>query len=102
MRKIVLVLFVVCSIESAVSQEFELIRHQVQMGETVKMLSKKYHVEPSEIYRLNKFAVEGISQGMVLQILVDPHYAPKKNKSSSCDSTRPGCEKRQIGGNRCR
>ncbi len=55
------------------AQDFEVVRHQVQMGETVKMLSKRYKVEPSEIYRLNKFAIDGIRQGMVLQILV-----PKK------------------------
>jgi LysM repeat protein len=55
------------------NQEVDIVSHTVQMGETVRMLSKKYLVDPSEIYRLNKFAVNGISQGMVLQIPV-----PKK------------------------
>lgn len=76
MRKIVFVLFVVTSLQNAFSQDFELVRHQVQLGETVRMLSKKYKVEPSEIYRLNKFAVDGISKGMVLEILVPRKDAP--------------------------
>lgn len=54
-------------------QVTEVINHEVQLGESVRMLSKKYKVEPAEIYRLNTFAVNGISQGMVLHI-----PAPKK------------------------
>jgi LysM repeat protein len=61
--------------QNAFSQEFEMVRHQVKLGETVRMLSKKYKVEPAEIYRLNKFAIDGIREGMVLQILV-----PKKEE----------------------
>lgn len=52
------------------NQEVDMVSHTVQMGETVRMLSKKYLVDPAEIYKLNKFAVDGISQGMVLQIPV--------------------------------
>ncbi len=52
-----------------------MVRHQVKLGETVKMLSKKYHVPPADIYRLNKFAVEGIREGMVLQIPAERKYA---------------------------
>jgi LysM repeat protein len=76
MRRIVFVLFVVTTLQNAYSQDFELVRHQVQMGETVRMLSKKYKVEPAEIYRLNKFAIDGISKGMVLQILVEKKQSP--------------------------
>jgi LysM repeat protein len=75
MRKWVLILFMVFAFHNAFCQEFEMIRHQVQMGETVRMISRKYKVEPSEIYRLNKFAIDGISKGMVLQVLV-----PKKEE----------------------
>lgn len=78
MRNFVLSLLVVflCQVGIAQgnkSQEVEMVSHTVQMGETVRMLSKKYLVNPSEIYRYNKFAVDGISNGMVLQIPV-----PKK------------------------
>jgi LysM repeat protein len=66
-----LVLWLIFSFQIVFSQEFEMVRHQVKMGETVRMLSKKYKVEPAEIYRLNKFAVDGIKEGMVLQILVE-------------------------------
>ncbi len=69
MKRFVLLLLLL-SLTHLHAQEFEIVRHQVQMGETVKMLSKKYKVEPSEIYRLNKFAIDGIRQGMILQIMV--------------------------------
>jgi LysM repeat protein len=74
MKKIVK-LFVIFLSQIAFAQDFELVRHQVQLGETVRMISRKYKVEPAEIYRLNKFAIDGIRQGMVLQLLV-----PKKEE----------------------
>lgn len=55
-------------------QEVDIIEHQVKLGESVRLLSKKYLVDPAEIYKLNKFAVEGIQEGMVLKIPV-----PRKN-----------------------
>ncbi|HEX9981182.1 MAG TPA: LysM peptidoglycan-binding domain-containing protein [Flavobacterium sp.] len=67
MRKLV-VLFVAFSLHNLSAQEYEIINHTVQMGETVRMISKKYRAEPAEIYRLNKFAIDGIRQGMVLHI----------------------------------
>ena len=51
-------------------QEVDIISHEVKLGESVRMLSKKYLVDPAEIYKLNKFAVDGISEGMMLQIPV--------------------------------
>lgn len=71
MKKIVFALLLLLSFGELLSQEIVMTRHQVQMGETVKMLSRKYRVAPAEIYRLNKFAVDGISQGMVLDIPVE-------------------------------
>ena len=50
--------------------EVDIIDHQVKLGESVRLLSKKYLVDPSEIYKLNKFAVDGISEGMILKIPV--------------------------------
>lgn len=51
-------------------QEVDIINHEVQLGESIRLISKKYLVDPAEIYKLNKFAVEGISAGMVLKIPV--------------------------------
>jgi LysM repeat protein len=78
MRRIVVLLFIVFSLQNATGQDqdFEMVRHQVQMGETVRMISRKYKVEPAEIYRLNKFAIDGIRQGMVLQIMVPRKEEP--------------------------
>lgn len=65
------------------NQEYELVNHVVEFGETVKLISKKYLVDPGEIYQLNKFAIDGISKGMILQIPVpvkDPVLADEKVK----------------------
>lgn len=74
MRKFVLIFAAICMFQIGFAQnknqEVDMVSHSVQLGETVRMLSKKYLVDPSEIYRYNKFAVNGISQGMVLQIPV--------------------------------
>lgn len=83
MRKIVLFLFVVCVFQIGMGQAknkevpVTIVSHQVQLGETVRMISKKYLANPTEIYRLNKFAVNGISEGMVLQIPVPIKDNPK-------------------------
>lgn len=79
MKKIFMAFFAICILSNTFGQnkkkdqEVDIIDHQVQLGESVRLISKKYLVDPAEIYKLNKFAVEGISQGMVLKIPV-----PKK------------------------
>lgn len=44
------------------------ISHRVEMGETVMLIAKKYHIAPKDIYNLNPTAVDGISYNMVLSI----------------------------------
>lgn len=58
-------------------QPVTIVSHQVKFGETVRTISKKYLADPTEIYRLNKFAVEGVKEGMVLQIPVPIKDNPK-------------------------
>ena len=76
MKKFLLAFFAICFMYNSFAQnrkkdqEVDIIDHQVQQGESIRLISKKYLVDPSEIYKLNKFAVEGISQGMVLKIPV--------------------------------
>lgn len=82
MKRLVLVLLMVFSLQTTIAQEYEMVRHQVQLGETVRMISRKYKVEPAEIYRLNKFAVDGISQGMVLQLMVPKKDVPAETVTS--------------------
>lgn len=69
-NKIVLILVFLLSFQHSFSQndDVEIISHKVALGETVLTISKKYLVPPSEIYKLNKTAVEGISEGMLLYI----------------------------------
>ncbi len=82
MKKSLLAFFAICILGSSFGQnrkkdqEVDIIDHQVQLGESVRMISKKYLVDPSEIYKLNKFAVEGISQGMVLKVPVPRKEIP--------------------------
>lgn len=45
--------------------------HKVQMGETVMMIAKKYHITPKDIYTLNPDATEGISYNTVLLLPAD-------------------------------
>lgn len=85
MNRLLILFFSLCFAISGYSQsrkkeqEVDIIDHQVQFGETVRMISKKYLVDPAEIYKRNKFAVEGISQGMTLKIPVPrKEGAPKK------------------------
>lgn len=63
-------------------QEVDIIDHQVKLGESVRLLSKKYLVDPSKIYELNRFAVDGISEGMILKIPV-----PRKPNTSAGELT---------------
>ncbi|WP_309641583.1 LysM peptidoglycan-binding domain-containing protein [Flavobacterium sp.] len=76
MKKILFAFFAICILSSSFGQnrkkdqEVDIIDHEVQLGESIRLISKKYLVDPAEIYKLNKFAVEGISQGMVLKIPV--------------------------------
>jgi LysM repeat protein len=60
------------------NQEYKIIRHEVELGETVKMISQKFLSPPAEIYRLNKFAVDGISQGMILLVPIPVKDAPEE------------------------
>ncbi len=69
----ILIFFVLCTSfgqGKKKDQEVDIINHEVKLGESVRLLSKKYLVDPSEIYKLNKFAVDGISEGMTLKIPV--------------------------------
>lgn len=87
MKRIALLFFIVFSLQITIAQEFEMIRHQVKLGETVRMISRKYKIEPAEIYRLNKFAVDGITQGQVLQLIV-PKTAPETEVAVTDDETK--------------
>ena len=91
MRKIVFVLLTVFSIQ-AFCQEYKIVQHKVEVGETVRMLSQRYHVAPSEIYRINKFAVNGINQGMVLQIPVEEKVSEAKYENPDDASKAEGQE----------
>jgi LysM repeat protein len=51
---------------SGQSQDMQ--QHVVAEGETVLAISKKYNIDPSEIYRHNRFALDGISPGMQLKV----------------------------------
>ncbi len=75
MKKIIFFLFAVGFFggvwaQSEDNRDVQIVNHEVLPGETVRMLSLKYLVTPSDIYKLNKFAIDGIRQGMVLQIPV--------------------------------
>lgn len=78
MSKLLLFLFVVMlqnMVSGQSAREVNIIMHEVKPGETIRLISRKYLVSPAQLYELNKFAIDGISQGMVLQIPVkNPPY----------------------------
>ncbi len=79
MKNLFICLFLITMCGEICGQEelqVEITMHDVKPGETVRTISKRYLVSPSDIYQLNKFAVNGISPGMVLHI-------PRTKKSGS-------------------
>ena len=64
------------------NSDIQIISHRVLLGETVRLISVKYLVTPAEIYKLNKFAVDGISEGMLIQIPLDKSKTAKHAVSS--------------------
>lgn len=79
MRKILIVTVMLFLFANGFSQkhekdpEVDMVMYHVKRGETVRLISKKYLISPSEIYKYNKFATDGISEGMTLYLPV-----PKK------------------------
>lgn len=73
------------------TENIEIITHKVALGETMLMISKKYLVNPAEIYKLNKNAIDGISAGMVLKIpqpiksqeIIAEHIKKKENEKAA-------------------
>lgn len=60
--------------------------HKVEMGETVMLIARKYHISPQDIYELNPDAVHGISFNTILQLPVDKvrtKVADKKHNAAS-------------------
>lgn len=86
MKKLILFFLVIFMSFDGFSQnrkkeiEVDIINHEVQLGESIRMVSRKYKVDPTEIYKLNKDAVNGISEGMILKIPI-----PKKDGISQVE-----------------
>ncbi|WP_339886934.1 LysM peptidoglycan-binding domain-containing protein [uncultured Flavobacterium sp.] len=88
-RKLVVFLVLLLTFQLGYGQEddnVEIVTHKVALGETMLMISKKYLVTPTEIYRLNKKAIDGVSEGMIL-------YIPQPIKSQEIITERK--EKRE-------
>ncbi|MFN3756035.1 MAG: LysM peptidoglycan-binding domain-containing protein [Flavobacterium sp.] len=54
----------------------EMKEHIVLNGETILAISKSYNIDPSEIYRYNRFALEGINEGMTLKFPTPVSFEP--------------------------
>ena len=84
--------FVLCVFQFSLGQykdqDVEIVNHEVKSNESVRALSKKYMVDPADIYKLNRFAVNGISEGMVLQIPVRKNESSSKQEVQSTNSSQ--------------
>lgn len=58
------------------------ISHKVELGETIIMIARKYHVTPTDIYKLNPEAVHGITQNTVLMLPADKVRVPEDRKKA--------------------
>lgn len=112
MKKVILCLMLLLSVQllssqirslSPADQEKEknedvtMISHSVSMGETVKLISQKYLVTPMAIYKANKFAVDGVSPGMVLQIPV-PNKSKIARNARKSKQPEPEVAQKEEGG----
>lgn len=57
-------------------------RYTVELGETIIMIARKYHVTPTDIYKLNPEAVHGITQNTVLMLPADKVRVPEDRKKA--------------------
>ncbi len=102
MKRIFMTFFAICIVSNAFGQnkkkdqEVDIIDHQVQLGESVRLISKKYLVDPAEIYKLNKFAVEGISQGMVLKIPVTKKEVVSAGNNDTASNQNEGATQKET------
>lgn len=69
------------------------ITHNVEVGETVMLICKKYLVAPNDIYKLNPEAIDGISEGMVLNIPANKKAEIKPQKNRPVASAKPKTKK---------
>ena len=91
MKKLLCLLFVISffGIGNAQDEDSDvvIISHRVLPGQTVRLISVKYLVTPADIYRLNKSALDGISQGMVLQIRISKSKIDRYNAEVAADTS---------------
>ncbi len=66
-------------VDEEADQDAFFIDHYVMAGEQVMMISKKYMVDPKDIYKYNADAVNGLAKGTVLKI---PLHKSKKGDLS--------------------
>ncbi|WP_333693927.1 lytic transglycosylase [Flavobacterium sp.] len=88
--------------QTVIKPGMDAVKHTVSAGETVLDISKKYTVDPAEIYRANRFAIDGVKEGMVLEFYV-PQKSPEiqipteqyavNTKGNSNETSTPKIEK---------
>lgn len=75
--------FIVCFLPIFVSAQENWIEHNVAQNETVLAIAEKYKVNTSEIYRYNRFAIDSISDGMVLKFPVPADIKHTETKTQT-------------------
>lgn len=68
MKKMVILAAALCMFGAVSYGQAKYVEHKVGKGDTVTSISKKYNVSPSDIYRLNPDAVEGINIDAVIKV----------------------------------
>ena len=78
MKEFLRVLFFICFVSNVSFGQQSTTKHSVSKGETIPQIAEKYKTNPSEIYRLNPEAKNGISEN---QILIIPELTLKPNNT---------------------
>jgi len=71
------------------------VQHQVELGETVLMICKKYVILPEDFYKYNKEAIHGITANEILRI---PLHKSKKKSLIPANATQQPSEAYAVSG----
>lgn len=69
--------------------EYTAVSHTIVSGETILNISKQYGVDPSVVYRNNRFALDSIKEGMVLTFPTPKATASSKSVAVVLEEVTP-------------
>src|SRR6187431_402532 len=78
MKEFLRVLFFICFVSNVTFGQQSVAKHTVLKGETIPQIAKNFNTTPSEIYKLNPEAQNGIAENQILSV---PELLPQSKKT---------------------